>query len=103
MLSPFPTLKSAKASTLRHCLEIFIQGLFKLVEVESVISVSGAEIEPVEEEEIQTETENLEDNDSLGPDITKPFSSAEKESLCKATRILPPQELIPFLAACELN
>ena len=30
VLSPFPTLKSAKASTLCHCLEIFIQGLLKL-------------------------------------------------------------------------
>ena len=30
ILSPFSILKTAKASTLRHCLEIFTQGLFKL-------------------------------------------------------------------------
>ena len=61
----------------------------EIMEVESVISVSSAEIEQVEEEEIQKERGKLEDNDSLGPDITKLFSSTEKESLFKTTRILP--------------
>ena len=61
----------------------------EIMEVESVISVSSAEIEPVEEEEIQTETEKLKDNDSLDPCITKLVSSPEKESLCKTKDSFP--------------
>ncbi|KAA0057561.1 hypothetical protein E5676_scaffold411G002250 [Cucumis melo var. makuwa] len=75
----------------------------EIMEVESVTSVSSAKIEPVEEEEIQTETRKLEDSDSLSPNITKLFSSPKKETMCKSPSIFPSQELVPFLAAYEIE
>ena len=73
------------------------------LEVESVTSVSSAEIEIVEKDKLQTEIEKLEDSDSLRPDITKFFSSPEKESLCKSASIILAQEFVPFLAACDVE
>ena len=70
----------------------------EIMKVESVTSVNSAEIEPVEEEIIQTESEKHKDNNSFGPDFIKLFSSPEKEILCRSASIFPPQELVPFLA-----